>query len=111
MWVALRVFVALVQHIVNVIERLGELNFIHPQVASSPGRHVRLTGVVGGQRGDHVAVELVDQVVEVEGPVADVDVRIGKVLELEGLSSAQLFDEVGSRRVICISPRAPASDV
>ena len=51
--------------------------------------------VVGGQRGDLVAVEAVEQVAQVEGPVADVEVGVGEVLVDERLAAAQRLDRVG----------------
>ena len=61
---------------------------------ASPLVHVLGAAVVGRQRRDLVAVEAVEQMPQVEGPVADVEVGVRKVVVDEGLSPAQGLDRV-----------------
>ena len=65
--------------------------------SSAPPQAADVLGpaVVGGERGDLVAVEAVEQVAQVEGAVADVEVRVGEVVVDEGLAAAQRLDRVG----------------
>src|SRR5215211_4654746 len=68
------VLVALLEHILHVLACLGERNVVQAQAGASPGGHVGLPGVICRQCGDLIVPELLDQVAEIEGAVADVDV-------------------------------------
>ena len=92
--VVARVLVSLLEHILDVVAGLGERDVVEAQARAAPGGDVRLAGVVGGQRRDLVVAELLDQVVEIEGAVADVDVGVGEIIELERLSPAQALDHL-----------------
>ena len=81
------------------------------KVAPAPLVGVAGTGVVGGERRRLVAVVAVEQFAQQEGAVADVDFRVGEVVEFEGGAAALLLDVSAASGVICISPRAPALEV
>src|SRR5436309_2390268 len=74
--IMLRVLVALLEHILYISAGFRVGNVVQLKARASPGVDVGLAGVVGSQGGDLVVVEPLDQVVEVEGPVADVDVGV-----------------------------------
>src|SRR3954454_6866964 len=88
------VLVALLEHILHVIPGFRKWNLVEAQARAAPGRHVGLPRVVRGQGGDLVVAERLDQIVEVEGPVADVDVGVREVIEFEGLTAAQPLDHL-----------------
>ena len=96
--VVLPVFLPLLQDVVDVVPGLGELDVVPLEVRPAPGGHVRLAPVVGGEGRDLVPVELVEQIAQVEGPVADVDVGIREVVGLEGRAAAEPLDQLGRRR-------------
>ena len=64
------------------------------QIAAAPAVDVGRPGVVGGKRGDHVAVVAIEQFAQQEGAVADVDFGIGEVVQLEGGAAAVALDFV-----------------
>ena len=75
-----------------------------------PAVDVVLAGVVGGEGEPLVVVVPVEQVAEVPGPVADVDVRVGEVetrKRVPCVYSAMPFAVAG---VSCIRPTAPAPE-
>src|SRR5262245_1711014 len=96
--VMVAVLLALIEHVVDVVLGLLEADVVLAQARAAPGGDVGLAGVVGRERGDHVAVEFVEEVAQVEGPVADVDLGIGEVVGAEGRAAAQVLDQLGGLR-------------
>jgi hypothetical protein len=88
------IVLAPLEHVLDVGVCVAELDRIELETRPAPALDVLRTGVVGGERRDLVALEPLQQVVEIERAVADVEVRVGEVLVDERLSSAQLLDRV-----------------
>ena len=86
-------------HALDVVARLRELD---PDALLPPAVDVRLARVVGGER-ELLVVVLVEQVAEVPGAVADVQLRIAQVLRLSSCSRPS------GRRSPGPSPAAAAS--
>src|SRR3954451_2654733 len=91
--VLLPVLALLLQHLFDIGARFREGDPLDRQPRAAPLVGVAGTGVVSGQRRGLVAVVAVEQFAQQEGPVADVDFRVGEVREPEGGAAALPLDE------------------
>ena len=84
-----RYCVAVLEHVLDVLAGFGEADVVDLELRASPGVDVAGPAVVGGERGDLVARVEVEEVVEVVGAVADVELGVGEILVDEGLAAAE----------------------
>ena len=91
---------------VDVRPRLGELD---ADALAPPAVDVPLARVVGREHEPLVAV-LVEEVAEVPGAVADVDLRVGQVADVEGRAAGAQRDPLRRRRASAASARSRPSD-
>src|SRR5665811_2192798 len=96
--VALAVLATLLEHVGDVGPRFVERDRLDPQRDPTPALGLGRARVVGGERGDLVAVELRQQLPQVEGAVADVDVGVGEIGRPEIGAAAAVLDLVGGFR-------------
>jgi len=79
----------------NVVARLGEGD---PHALTQPQVDVRLAGVVGGERELLVPVP-VEEMAQIPGAVADVDLRVVEIRDAEGLAAGANRDPFGGDRL------------